>query len=155
MPDGLTHYTVYKKGYWLMFPVSFLAGAFINPLIGAGLFSGYIFHRWADNDLDLMGASSCEGRQVNELPIIGHFLFGISSTYGSMFRRYHRKFITHFPFVSTAIRLLFFGMPIYFVLKSFDFNLNEVPVYYFVVSFWIGLSLADTIHYVLDMLFGD
>ena len=154
MPSGDIHYRYFKSGYILMLPASIIT-MFMNFDIGLGILAGYTFHRWCDNDLDIMGASACEGRQVNELPVVGHFLFGISSTYGSMFRRYHRKFITHFPFVSTAIRLLFFGMPIYFMLKSFDFNFNTIPVYYFIVSFWIGLSLADSIHYVLDMLYGD
>lgn len=154
MPSGNVHYEYYKRGYLFILPISLLVCVY-NFIIGIGLLIGYTFHRWFDNDLDIMGTSACEGRQVNELPIIGHILFGISSTYGSVFRRHHRKFITHFPFVSTFIRLLFLGFPLYFVLKSFDFNFQSIIFLQFIMAFWVGLSLADFLHWLLDKIIGD
>lgn len=152
MPDGLTHYRYFKRFYIAIIPVS-VAGGFISASVGLGLLAGYTSGRWIDPDWDLMGASSAEGRMVRELPVVGHFLFGIASTYGSMFRKHHRQFITHFPFISTAIRLMFVGLPLYFILKSYDFNFRSVWFQLFVLGFWIGLSLADAIHFALDLLF--
>lgn len=154
MPSGQVHYSYYKKGILPIGAISLL-GAISHPYASIGLISGYIFHRYCDPDWDIMSANSAEGRMVNELPIIGHFLFGISSTYGSMFRRHHRSFITHFPFLSTAIRMGFVGLPVFFVLKSFDFDFMQNWFIIIVIFFWIGLSIADAIHYVLDVFYGD
>ena len=153
MPNGEVHYRYYKKGYWFVLPVSVIL-AFVNWRIAMGILAGYTFHRWCDPDWDLMGASSSEGRMVRELPVIGHFLFGISSTYGSLHRKYHRKFISHFPAVSTAIRMLFVGLPVYLALHYFSVTFNPLEMW-ILLGFWIGLSGADAIHYVLDLFYGD
>jgi hypothetical protein len=118
-----------------------------------GNICGYSFHRWCDNDLDLMGANSAEGRQVNEIPLLGHFMFGISSTYGSIFRKYHRSFITHFPFISTLIRLIFFLTPPFILGDYWGINFIGNGWHMFWVGFWIGLSQADGIHWVLDKFY--
>lgn len=93
---------------------------------------------------------------VNELPILGHVMYGISSTYGSIFRRHHRSFITHFPFVSTLIRLIFvFIIP--FVIGDSYLQINFIGNgwLWFWVGIWIGLSQADSIHWYLDKTYGD
>src|SRR5690348_3635666 len=102
-----------------------------------------------------MGTNNSEGRMVNEFPIFGHFLFGISSAYGSIFRRNHRSFITHFPIFSTAIRLLFVFFVPYIILKYWGINLMSDSISMIRFGFWIGLSQADTIHYFLDTISGE
>ena len=99
-----------------------------------------------------MGANGAEGRMVNEIPIFGHFLFGISSTYGSIFRKHHRSFWSHFPIVSTAIRLVFVGFVPFLIFNNFGISLVSNGWYKFHLGIWAGLSQADTIHYVLDKL---
>jgi len=154
VPSGVVHYHYYKRILVVVVPAS-IGIMFINLYAGMGFLSGYFFHRWCDNDWDIMGASSSEGRMVNELPIVGHFLFGISSTYGSVFRKTHRKFVSHFPFFSTLIRLMFLGVPIFFFLKSFDFDFMQEWFQLGLLFFWLGLSFADSIHYLLDLLVGE
>ena len=152
MPSGDVHYRYFKLGHLVEVPLSLFI-CFSDVYIGAGNLCGYMFHRYCDNDWDLMGVNMSEGRMVNEIPILGHFLFGVSSTYGSIFRRSHRSFITHFPFISTAFRILFvFTIP-FIVLDYFGVCMIEVSSLKFYLGFWLGLSQADTIHYVLDLLY--
>jgi len=114
---------------------------------------GYSFHRYCDNDWDIFGSNNAEGRMVNELPIIGHFLYGVSSTYGSMFRRKHRSAITHVPFISTIIRLFFVFIIPFILLDYWGINLIGEGWIYFYLGFYIGLSQADGIHYYLDLFY--
>ena len=116
---------------------------------------GYSLGRYFDPDLDLMGASACEGRIVNELPLIGHFIFGATSAYGSTFRRFHRSWVTHLPFVSTLIRLIFVGMVPFLICENFAINLIGQGWHMFWVGVWLGLSQADGIHWFLDMKWKD
>ena len=137
-------------GYWVEIPLS-LSLVFIDWKFSLGNFAGYSCGRWIDPDWDIFGSNNAEGRIVNELPVIGHFLYGISSTYGSIFRRRHRAVITHAPLISTIIRLGFvFFVP--FILGDYwGINFIGNGWYKFWVGLWVGLSQADGIHYYLDL----
>jgi hypothetical protein len=153
MPSGEIHYKYFMAGYFVELPLTALLLLW-DWKFALGNIAGYSFHRYADNDLDIMGVNSAEGRQVNELPGIGYIMFGISSVYGSIFRRKHRSFWTHFPGISTLIRLIFFfGIP-FFLLDRYGINLIGNGWHMFYIGFWSGLSQADTIHYVLDITKG-
>jgi hypothetical protein len=102
-----------------------------------------------------MGTNNAEGRLVNEIPVLGHLFYGLSSAYGSMFRKYHRSFITHFPGISTLIRLLFFGLIPFLICDNLGINLIGGGWYIIWVGIWVGLSQADAIHYVLDKVYSD
>jgi hypothetical protein len=117
--------------------------------LGAGIFLGYEMGKYITCDWDIMGTSKDEGRIVNEIPILGHFIFGISSTYGSIFRRHHRSFITHFPFVSTSIRYLFLFWWVWWQIYLSTWDLAWL-VFLFAGAF-IGTSLSDGIHWAADM----
>lgn len=154
MPSGEIHYAYFKKGYTVEIPISLIL-CLIDWKFALGNILGYSFHRYCDNDLDLMGTSSAEGRQVNEIPVFGHIMFGFSSMYGSAFRRFHRHWITHFPFVSTLIRLVcFFTIP-FILFDYYGVNLIGNGWHLFHIGFWIGLSSADSIHWALDSFYGD
>ena len=75
MPSGEVHYHYYMKGYWVEIPVS-ISLALVDWQFSLGNILGYSFHRYCDNDWDLMGVNQSEGRAVNELPIIGHYILG-------------------------------------------------------------------------------
>jgi len=153
MPNGSTHYWYYKKGYFLEVPLS-IGLSFVDWKFALGNLAGYSFHRYCDPDWDLMGTNNSEGRMANELPVVGNILFGVSSIYGSVFRRHHRSFLTHFPLVSTLIRLIFvFGIP-FFLFDYFGINLIGNGWIMFHLGFVAGLSQADAIHWYLDKSFG-
>jgi hypothetical protein len=154
LPDGLTHYKYFKLGYWVEIPLSLILVS-LDWRLAVGNIAGYSFHRWCDNDLDLMGTSACEGRMVNELPLLGHLMFGVSSAYGSIFRKTHRKPISHAPFLSTAIRLLFMFFVPFVVGDSWGINFIVDGWWKLWFGFYIGLSQADSIHYYLDLTYGN
>jgi hypothetical protein len=154
VPSGEVHYAYFKKGYPFEIALS-LTLCLFDWKFALGNIVGYSFHRYCDNDLDIMGTNNAEGRQVNELFLIGHFMYGISSTYGSIFRRYHRSFITHFPFVSTLIRLIFFFTPVLILGDYWGINFIGNGWHMFWLGFWVGLSQADGIHWFLDKTYGD
>lgn len=151
MSSGVVHYKYYMSGYKYSVPASLGSWYLFGWMFGLGYFLGYSFHRYCDNDWDLMGTSGSEGRMVNELPIIGHLLFGVSSTYGSIFRKYHRSAITHWPVVSTAIRLFFvFSVPV-IILHGYGINALSSELMNMWVGILTGLSHADAIHLYLDI----
>ncbi len=149
MPSGDIHYHYYMKGYWVEIPAT-LSLALVDMQFALGNICGYSAGRYFDPDIDLMGCSACEGRLVNELPVIGHLLFGATSAYGSIFRGHHRSFITHFPVVSTLIRIIFVGFVPFLLCDNLGINLIGNGWHKFWLGFWAGLSTADFIHFWLD-----
>lgn len=153
MPSGEIHYRAFKKGYLIEIPLSVIM-SFWDWRFGLGNIVGYSLHRYLDNDLDLMGVTAAEGRMVRELPILGNFMFGMSSIYGSFTRHNHRNFWTHFPFISTLIRLFFFFVFPFALLDAYGINLIGNGWHLFWIGLWGGLSHADGIHYFLDVKSG-
>lgn len=101
-------------------------------------------------DWDIMGTTSSEGWMVNEIPVLGHFLFGLSSTYGSWHRKHHRSIQTHFPVISTLPRyLLVFWYPWLEIYRS---NLDWAWLIFIFIGMFIGTSISDGIHFVLDFI---
>jgi hypothetical protein len=138
------------RGYWAAIPIS-VATAFLDWRAGLGYLVGYSMHRYVDNDWDLMGTNNAEGRMVNELPILGHLLYGLSSSYGSIFRKYHRSWMTHWPVISTLGRLiLIFAIP-FVVGDGYGINFIGYGLIWFWVGMWAGLSHADAIHFYHDL----
>ena len=126
-----------------------------DPLAGLSHFIGYSLHRYVENDWDCVIMTASESRAVNELKIFGYPIFGISSIYGAVFRKKHRSFLTHFPVVSTLIRLFFllgwWLLPLYFYGKII-YEPWHLKV--FVYGLW-GLSQADMIHWMADKIWKD
>lgn len=137
----------------LSVPASIYLGIAKEPLTGIAFCVGYFYHLICDPDLDEMGATSAEGRMV-KIPILGWVMYGMSSVYGAIFRRHHRSFITHFPGVSTAIRILFFyfWIPILYYTDVIKWQEWQGV---FILWFWIGLSCADFLHWAADKIVTD
>lgn len=115
-------------------------------LFGAGILFGYEMGKYVTPDWDIMGTTADEGRMVNELPVFGYILFGVSSMYGAIFRKKHRSTITHFPFLSTSIRHLLLFWWMYWQAYLYGLGL-AIP---FFAGVFVGNSIADGIHWVLD-----
>lgn len=117
-------------------------------LIGLGIFIGYEMGKYMTPDWDIMGTTSSEGWMVNEIPVLGHFLFGLSSTYGSWHRKHHRSIQTHAPVISTFPRyLLVFWYPWLEIYRS---NLDWAWLIFIFIGMFIGTSISDSIHAYLD-----
>lgn len=151
MPDGIHHNNVWKAGWLIMLPCSFYAGT-INFDLGCAVLIGYGMGRYLNGDADQMGVSHAEGLLVNEIPIIGNFIFGWMSVYGAFTRKIHRSFFTHFPGIATAGRLiwLFFWIPIVYYFWHIDFQWWDLT---FASGIWLGLSSSDLMHFLSDLLF--
>ena len=153
----MTHERFRVLGRKVVIPISIITPIILSPLplrmygevfIGLGIFVGYEMGKYVTPDADIMGTTSAEGWLVNEIPVVGHFVFGILSAYGSIFRRKHRQPITHMPFMSTSIRYLFlFWWPILEIYRS---NLDWAWLIFLFIGMFIGTSIADGIHAFLD-----
>lgn len=157
MPDGATHHKIHQKGL----PLAILASVgsfylFRDYAPPVGLMVGYLMGRWIDPDLDQMGTTQAEGRMVNELPVVGVFFYGWWSIYGSIFRRHHRSFITHFPGVSTFVRMLwgFWWVALlpYFGLVTGGWATSLLLL---MVGVFLGQTLADALHWAADVITGE
>jgi uncharacterized metal-binding protein len=151
MSDGKTHLRNWWFGWAGEIPVSIFVITQTNPYVGIGSNVGYLLGRWFDPDMDQFGTTGAESRMVKELPLVGYVFFAISSIYGAIFRSSHRSFITHFPVVSTIIRLffLFFWMAIPYYLHWISYTSWQGQLYLGILG---GLSLADALHYMADIL---
>lgn len=154
MPAGDVHYKYYKRGYWFIFAETLFL-IFLDFKFGLGNLLGYTLGRWIDPDWDLVTANNSESRMIKELPILGNILFGISSAYGSFFFRHHRGFLSHFPVISTLIRLAFIFLIPFIILDEKGINLIGDGWIWFWIGIWVGLSQADGIHWFLDMFYKD
>lgn len=127
---------------------------FLNPVFAVGVLGGYSFHRYCDNDWDILGTNKAESRAIHELWILGYLIYGISSIYGAIFMRHHRSIQTHFPVVSTIIRLvfLFWWIPLMIYLNHWIVQTWQWFIFF---GFWWGLSQADAIHWLADMFWSE
>lgn len=157
MPNGVEHEILRKRGRLMALPLSFVFPLLMAPLplrsgaeltVGIGMLIGYEIGKFCTPDWDCVTATTDESEMINKVPILGHFLFGISSTYGSIFRRRHRSFITHFPFLSTSIRHLFLFWWIWWQIYISERDLAWA-IFLF-IGIFIGNSLSDAVHYLAD-----
>lgn len=150
MSSGVVHFRYYKRGYIVAVPISAIA-VFADWRAGLGYLTGYTLGRWVDPDWDLMGTNNAEGRLVNEIPVLGHLLYGFSSSYGSIFRKHHRSWMTHWPVVSTLGRLIFIFFIPFVIGDGYGINFIGAGWIWLWVGVWMGLSQADAIHLYKDI----
>jgi hypothetical protein len=79
-------------------------------------------------------------------------MFGIASVYGSFFYRHHRSWITHWPVISTIIRLIFIFFIPFVVGDGYGINFIGCGWVWFWVGLWAGMSHADSIHLYHDIV---
>lgn len=153
MPSGIVHYSLWKAGWIISAPASFYL-MLNNPIVGLGSFIGYISGKYITCDWDIAGLTHDEGMIINDFKIIGYLIVGYTTIYGIAFRRKHRSFWTHFPWVSTLGRLifLFWWIPILYLQGKIVFDIWQLWLF---IGFWFGLGMSDCIHYTADMTIGD
>lgn len=162
MPDGATHYRIWKDRIPLAVVVGTTVGILDkDPLVAVGFISGYLMGRYVDPDADLIGVTSSEGRLMRELKIFGVLLTMWLFPYAYLMRfvglngrKGHRNFFSHFPIVGTLIRYIWiFGLPMFL----YWWYIADFPIWFpaVVLSSFSGLCLADIFHWVADMDKGD
>jgi uncharacterized metal-binding protein len=121
-------------------------------LTGIGVTFGYLLGRYIDPDIDQLVVTNAEGRLLRELGLIGAIIVAFLFPYAYMSRWVggHRSFLTHFPVISTALRLLYILVPLMMYKWSLFENENFLL---FLLGTWIGLSISDFTHWILDVLF--
>jgi len=158
MPNGKVHEELRKRGRIFVFPLAIITPILLSPidmrfggeiLIGIGIFTGYEMGKYVTPDWDCITATEDESKMMNELPVIGHFLFGVSSMYGSVFRRRHRKWETHVPVVSTFGRYLLLFWWIWY--QIYISTLDWYWLIFIFIGMFIGTSISDFIHWYADI----
>lgn len=148
MSSGEVHNRWHKIGLVVVLPASIFVGLFGFPLAAIAFTGGYVLGRWISPDWDSVAITKDESNMVHDFKFLGYLFVGYTTIYGFVFRKMHRSFFTHFPGVSTAIRLLFVFWWVYFAIDIlYDWQVAAM------ISVWVGLSLSDLVHYVLDSWF--
>lgn len=113
---------------------------------------GYFLFRFGiEPDLDLVGISSSEADWIKS--VVGIPLVAWSTLYARCVQAFggHRSWASHFPIISTFIRLMWFGFPFVLVFRYFWLD----PLHREFLGLFIGLSIADFWHILADWLSGD
>ena len=116
------------------------------------VFAGYCLHRLGlENDLDLIGINSSEALWIKSVVFIP--LVALSTFYARAIQKFggHRGWLSHGPFISTFIRLMFFGYP--FILV-FDYIFTDT-MYREFFGMFVGLVYADILHTIADWATGE
>jgi len=153
MPNGEVHFAKWKLGWLGVVPTSFVLLP-LSPYASVGLLVGYGLGRWIDPDLDQITITKSESRMISDFHIVGWLLVAYSTIYGTAFRRKHRSFWTHFPFVSTAIRYVYWFWWIGLLYWKDVIQYSNIHLVFIMCSFF-GLSIADIIHWALDKYYGE
>ncbi len=160
MSSGEIHLKNWKIAGMIFIPISIFCGIFaemnfqgIGINIFLGLILGFALGRYIDPDADQIVITGAESRMIKELWFIGGpILFILSQFYGIAFRKCHRSFITHFPGVSTFIRMIFFFFWWLTILYWRGIIVYEGWQGITMFGIWVGLSFADFIHWAADIL---
>ena len=145
MPAGKVHIRYWKK----FLPITIFIGILIClvDFIGGIFFiTGYVMGYFIDPDLDQVSVTSAEGRLLRTFGCFGAVMVGYWFPYGHLMK--HRSFWSHFPGISTAMRIAYGFWWIVPILYHYSLINNNLLL--IVLWIWVGLSLADTIHYILD-----
>jgi hypothetical protein len=152
LPDGLTHVKIWKAflpltislvvyfaivGWWY-FAIWILFGSFLHWL-------GF------DPDLDLEGINRGEALWIKSIVLIP--LIGWSTLYARIFQKFggHRSIWTHGPFISTFIRLMFFGFPFVWWFRQHYLD----PLYVEFSGIYVGMAISDLWHIGADFITGE
>jgi len=171
MPPGHVHYKIWK-GTLIFIPIAaaivYYAALYtrsFNPVISAlGVLIGGLLGRWIDPDLDLIGITNSESRMMRDLKLFGALLTAWWIPYSYLMRfvgigkKGHRNFFSHFPGVSTLIRMLWlaafppFSFGAYWLMDHFTPPPWLTPYgSALALGIFVGLTVTDTTHYIADM----
>lgn len=153
MPDGKQHKLVWKKYFLLPMMVAvifFVTGSYYFSI---WIIFGYLLHGFGGitNDLDLISIDSGEAKWIKSVILIPLVMW--STLYSRIIQVLggHRSFWSHGFVISSFIRLMWFGFPFIAIFRYFFAD----PLYLEFFGMLIGLSIADSIHSLLDITSGE
>jgi len=150
-PDGVTHVKIWKWALPSAIVICLIV-SYWDWYFALFIFVGYLLHVCGFSpDLDLIGISRDESVWIKSIIFIP--LVAMSTFYAKALQKFgsHRGFLSHGPFISSAIRLLFFGCPFVLIFRYYFAD----PLYVEFFAMWIGLSIADNWHIFFDWCTGE
>lgn len=155
MATGEIHWEYWKKFFVFIIAIFiWLLLSGFQVYLAVGFLLGYALGYLIDPDLDMTNMTSSKRRWKQT--IIGYPVYLWWQVYAYTVARMfggHRAFLNHFPFISTAVRLVWVFLPAigYFTIAGFpEFSLSVLLA---LSGIYVGLSLADTLHFVLDVVY--
>lgn len=159
MPPGKVHFAAWKRVWRLIIPVFglsvWLTGG--DVLLSSMILVGYLLGAVIEPDLDQLSITLSEGNMMRSFGCFGVAWVSYWFPYASLLP--HRSFLSHFPFVSTFLRLLYLSLPVigvqiysYWIGVPVPWDLYKAAFPY-AVMLWFGLSCSDLLHYLLDKTF--
>lgn len=145
MPPGYVHKHAHTLGVCVVLPFAAVM-AFAEPVLGTSIAAGYLLGRVVEPDLDQISITSSEGIMLRRFGCLGALWVMYWFPYSWVMP--HRSVASHFPGISTAVRMLYLFWPI-LMLLAYTQSFDEVAA---LVTFgvFVGLSLSDAIHWALD-----
>jgi len=112
---------------------------------------GYVIGNYVTPDNDQITVTRSEGDLLRHFGLIGAIFVAYWFPYAYMARWVggHRSFLTHFPVISTLVRLVYLLIPLMIYEREWFRNENFLLG---LLGVWIGLSLSDFLHWILDAI---
>jgi len=145
MSGGKEHLQACERVFPVALALSFLM-LFLNWLVALFIPIGYMLEFFIDPDLDELGITSAEGRMIHTVVLIP--LVAWTTLYAKIIGK-HRSFWSHTPVIGTLIRLCWMLFPFVALLWYWHILPNSYTPQIF-LGIWLGLSMADTVHWLKD-----
>lgn len=160
MPDGKTHYKLWKQWFPLAMAGSVAAGVGTTVLTGdivvalkvtVASAAGYVVGSVVTPDADLITIDRGEALAIKSivfLPIIAW-----STAYAKIMQAFggHRSLWSHLPVFSTLLRMCWFALPLVLIMYWAGLVPGVDYSAYF-IGLWLGLSISDAVHSGADYL---
>jgi uncharacterized metal-binding protein len=137
----------------------------VTILLSLGL--GYAAYRaaWSVSDLTALAAGSLAGLLLSpDLDVDGHSMSdkvarrGLGCFFGTLWHIYwrpyaamvpHRSWVSHLPFISTFIRLVYLALPL-LIWRWYTTGQIAMAMPPWLVLAYYGLAAADLLHWFMD-----
>ena len=155
-PSGSTHRSIWRYGWVAMVPIASLLWIAVGPVAMFGSLYGYAAGYIVDPDLDLISITYPESKILKVFWIFGAVFVGWSTAYAVIMRAFggHRSDFSHWPVLSTAIRLMWFSPfiigPLLLIQRVVAGGVNAITSIELLFGLFCGLCVADSLHYFAD-----